>query len=547
MQDRSPHPRAGTFAALRRRLFATLLTVQLVNAVAVWSHVVVVQWTLTTRGESATVVALAPAAMALPFLALSLPVGAVVGFASRERMQAIAMVASAVSAATGAALSALEVDHAALLIVSVVVVGSALVVVGVAWQSLLPDLVHRGLLPSATVLDGAIYNVARAVGPLLAGIGLGLAGPARTFLATSALFATGAVVFLLVEHRRPGRRGPRRPVLGEIVGGLRFARYSPWTRRLLLRMVMFGLPASALWALISLVVHDRLGLGSRGFGLVMALVGSGAVVATFVLPPLRLRLHVATFAALGSAVYAVTLLVMGLGTSAVLVGGVLVLGGLAWVGVQSTWMMLAHQALPDWVRPRIIALLLFLFQGTQAVGSLLWGVAADLLGLPAALVTAAGVMLVSILVLLRAGLGSSVGIEPDPAEPDEALHAVLATAHDGQLVVRYAYEVSPGRGDEFARGMAQLRLSRLRLGARHWSLGPHPERAGTFVETYWVSGREELLEQETVRLTAPEQRLRAAVRSVAVQVCGPHTSPATARDEQPTAPPDGAGEGGDER
>lgn len=524
-EESRPGPSAGTFAALRLPLFAVLLTMQLTNAVAVWAHVVTVQWTLTVRGESATVVSLAPAAMALPFVLLALPVGAVVGFAPRERLLSVAMLVSALSAAAGAAMSLTGSDHAALLVATVVVVGAALVVVGVAWQSLLPDLVGRGLLPSATVLDGSIYNVARAVGPLAAGVGLGLVGPAWTFLGTSALFALGGTVLLVLERRRPGRRHPRRPLVQEIVGGLRFTRYSPWTRRLLLRMVMFGLPASALWALISLVVHDRLGLASRGFGVVMALIGSGAVLATFVLPPLRRRLEVAAFAAWGSLVYAATLVTAGLSTEVVLVGGVLVLGGVAWVGVQSTWMMLAHQALPDWVRPRVIALLLLLFQGTQAIGALLWGVAADLVGLPTALLAAALLMVVSVLVLLRGGLGSSAGIEPDLAEVDPARCPDPDVAHDGELVVRFDYQVAPEREPEFTATMAALRLSRLRLGAREWRLQPDPARPGVFVESYRVASRHELREQESARLTVPELRLRSAVRATAEQVWGPRTSP----------------------
>ena len=78
-----------------------------------------------------------------------------------------AMAASPVSPPQPARVlvSAVRADHAALLLATVVVVGAALVVVGVAWQSLLPDLVDRALLPSAAVLDGAVYNVARARRP----------------------------------------------------------------------------------------------------------------------------------------------------------------------------------------------------------------------------------------------------------------------------------------------------------------------------------------------------------------------------------------------
>lgn len=517
----------GPLAALRVRTFQVLMGVQLANAVAVWVHVVSVQWILTERGESATVVSLAPAAVALPFLALALPVGVVVGFASRERLMMLATLASGTSAAVGAVLAGSGVDHAALVLATVVVVGAALVVVGVAWQSLLPETVGRALVPSAAVVDGAAYNIARALGPLLAGIGLGLQGPAVVFGLVALLFGSCTVVLLLVQLRSPGRRGPRRPIVPAIRGALRFTRHSPWTTRLLLRMTMFGLPASALWALVSLVVHDRLQLGAPGFGVMMALLGFGAIAATLLLARLRQRLSVRVFAALGSVTYAATLAAMGLSTVPTVVAVFLVLGGIAWVAVQSTWMMLAHQALPDWVRPRIIALVLLLFQGTQAVGSLLWGVAADLVGLPVALLSASFLMLVSVVVLLRSGLGSSAGIEPLLADPDASIAALVSGAATGELLVRYEYVVEPGQVRAFEEAMGPLRLSRLRLGARAWTL-EHDGRAvdaGQWVETYRVSGREELMEQETIRLTVPEERLRVAVREIATHVRGPALLP----------------------
>lgn len=520
----------GPLAALRVRTFRVLMGVQLANAVAVWVHVVSVQWILTERGESATIVSLAPAAVALPFLVLALPAGVVVGFASRERLMMLAALASGISAAMGAVLSGTGADHAALVLASVVVVGVALVVVGVAWQSLLPETVGRSLIPSAAAVDGAAYNIARALGPLLAGIGLGLQGPVVVFGLVALLFGACAVVLFLVQLRSPGRRSPRRPIVPAIRGALRFTRHSPWTTRLLLRMTLFGLPASALWALVSLVVHDRLELGSRGFGAMMALIGVGAVAATLLLTRLRQRLSARVFAALGSVAYAATLAVMGLSAVPAVVGAFLALGGVAWVAVQSTWMMLAHQALPDWVRPRVIALVLLLFQGTQAVGSLVWGVAADLVGLPAALLSASLLMVVSVLVLLRSGLGSSAGIEPVLAEPDATIAALVSGATAGELRVRYEYDVAPGQVGAFEAAMGPLRLSRLRVGARGWTL--EQSRRGSdegverWVETYLVSDRDELMEQETVRLTIPEERLRFAVREIATQVLGPVVLPA---------------------
>ncbi|QYJ03574.1 MFS transporter [Nocardioides panacisoli] len=530
-------------AALGVRALPLLLGVQLANAVAVWVHVVAVQWMLTVRGESAFVISMAPAAMAVPFLLFALPLGVVVGYASREKLMVASTSVSALTALTLVLATSAGLTHPTVLLATVGMVGSALVVVGVSWQSLLPEVVGRGLVPAASLLDGAVFNVARAVGPLLAGIGLGLFVPAATFGLVAALFGGCALTLVLHQRRAtPGRRGPRRPVLPAIGGALHFARHSPWTRRLLWRMTMFGLPASAMWALVSLVAYERFDLDSDGFGVMMALLGSGAVVGTVTLGPLRHRCSVKVFAAALSTVYAATLVALGSFAPLGLVGIFLVLGGVAWVGVQSTWMMLAHQALPDWVRPRIIALVLFLFQGTQALGSLVWGVAADLVGLTGALATAAVMMVISVAVLLRSGLGSSVGIEPVLADADASVAAVAAEAGEGQLVVRYDYRVDESADDRFAEAMAHLRLSRLRMGAQHWSLTKDSAQPGVYTETYRVASRGDLLEQETERLTVPEQRLRHAVAETAAQVYGPSVEPVTASGEGAVATqPDGQG------
>lgn len=518
--------------ALRVRALPLLLGVQLANAIGVWVHVVAVQWMLTVRGESAVVISLAPAAMAVPFLLFALPLGVVVGYASREKLMVASTSVSALTALALVLATSVGLTHPAVLLATVAMVGSALVVVGVSWQSLLPEVVGRGLVPAASLLDGAVFNVARAVGPLLAGIGLGLFAPAATFGLVAALFGGCALTLFLYQRRAtPGRRGPRRAVLPAIRGALHFTRHSPWTQRLLWRMTMFGLPASALWALVSLVAYERFDLDSDGFGVMMALLGTGAVVGTVTLGPLRHRCSVKVFAAALSTVYAATLVALGWFAPLGFVAVFLVLGGVAWVGVQSTWMMLAHQALPDWVRPRIIALVLFLFQGTQALGSLAWGVVADLMGLTGALTTAAALMVVSVAVLLRSGLGSSVGIEPVLADADASVAAVAAKADDGQLVVRYDYVVDEDTRDSFAEAMAHLRLSRLRMGAQRWSLAEDSTRPGVYTETYRVASRAELFEQETERLTVPEQRLRLAVEDAAAQVHGPSVESVAASDE----------------
>jgi MFS family permease len=299
------------------------------------------------------------------------------------------------------------------------------------------------------------------------------------------------------------------------MGAVRFAAHSPWTRRLLLRMVLFGVPSSCLWAALPLVAHDRLHLDSSGFGVMMGMIGAGAVVGTLVLTSVRSRMSVNGFAVLGSIAYAAVLAVLATVGSVPVVAAFLVLGGAAWVGVQSTWMQLGHQALPSWVRPRIIAMILFLFQGTQAVGSLVWGAAVDLLGLRSAVLVAAVAMVLSALGLLRRGLYPSVGIEPEPAAARVSTVAPHGAGTSGDVMVEVDHSVAPADEDDFFTAMQRLRLSRLRLGARRWTLFADPRSPGHYVECYVVGGWAEYVAQETDRLTVPERQLRDRVAGLA--------------------------------
>jgi MFS family permease len=501
--------------ALRFARFRLLLVIQLANAVGVWMHVVAAQWILAEAGRSATEVAAVPAAMSLPFFLLCLPFGALAGRTSAVRMMCTSTALSSLASSCAAFLAWTRPDSLWLLLLTVAGIGSGLVALAIAWQSQIPRLVDRRAVGSAALVDGATFNLARAVGPIAGGLGLSLLGAPATFALTAVVFVMSAVCIFGVMPRGPVTDPTRERLVRSIRGGLRFTRHSPWTRRLILRLCLFGLPSAALWALLPLVVHQRLGLGADGFGLLFGMVGLGAVGGTVALAPVRARLTVNQFGFAGSLMFAGMLLGLALAPGVWVVAGMLVLGGASWVGVQTTWMAAAHQALPDWIRPRIIALILLAFQGSQAVGALLWGAAADLVGTQWALGAAAALMGSAAVGFLRHGLHPSEGIEPDPAD---AVAPSLGggALPEGTIRLEFTYVPSAGQATAFLDAVASLRLSRLRLGAAAWELLVDPARPGEYVETFSFGSWADYVAAETVRLTVPEERLRVRVRDLIV-------------------------------
>src|ERR1700687_4383097 len=80
------------------------------------------------------------------------------------------------------------------------------------------------------------------------------------------------------------------PFISALRAGGRYVRYAPVVRRILLRSALFLVPASALWGLLPLIARRQLALGADGYGLLLGVLGVGAIFGAVILPCLRARM-----------------------------------------------------------------------------------------------------------------------------------------------------------------------------------------------------------------------------------------------------------------
>src|SRR5207249_2500191 len=208
----------------------------------------------------------------------------------------------------------------------------------------------------------------------------------RRLLLVTQAWMLGVVLVLARWHREvPRSRLPPEDVPGAMRAGVRYVRHSAPFRAVLARTAAFVVPASALWALLPLFARRGLGLSATGYGLLLGCLGAGAIVGAAFLPRLRERLTSDRLVLAGTAVFAAVSAVVALARVPLIAGGGLFIGGMAWMGAMSTLSVAAQNAVPAWVRARALAVGLLALQGSMAVGSLLWGVVATHLDIPAAL------------------------------------------------------------------------------------------------------------------------------------------------------------------
>lgn len=125
------------------------------------------------------------------------------------------------------------------------VLGTGAILVAPAYQSLVPDMVPRGQVPDAAALGSININLARVVGPAVAGLLVAQVGVAAVFAVdTATLLLYGIVV---AAHPQLGGtpESSERFLPGLRAGG-RYVRNAPVVRRILLRAALFLIPGSCL-------------------------------------------------------------------------------------------------------------------------------------------------------------------------------------------------------------------------------------------------------------------------------------------------------------
>ncbi|WP_259471697.1 MFS transporter [Streptomyces shenzhenensis] len=514
----SPPAPAATdspWAPLAARLFRALWIAQLVSNTGSWMQTVGAQWLLV--GDGAALVTLVQTASSLPVVLLALPSGVLADRFDRRSVLLAAQFAMLAVSAVLAVLAFTDALSPTALLVLTFLLGCGTALMGPAWQAIQPELVERRQLGQAAALGAVNMNLARAVGPALGGAVVAAAGAGWVF-AFNAVSYLGIAAVLAVWRRPSADAAPaavNEGMLAALHAGRRYVWNASGVRRVLLRTLLFIPGGAALWALLPLTASSSLGLGSGGYGLLLAAVGVGAVAGAFALPRVRRTLGANGTLAAGAVVFAGVLAVLAQVRTPWLVAVALLPAGLAWIAVLSTLNAAVQTRLPGWVRARGLAVYLLVFQGGQALAAPLWGVVAAWVGLSACLLIAGAVMLLSAASVRRWPLYDAAEINPSPSDHWPTPPLVFEPGQaDGPVLVTVVYRVPADDRAEFTDRMHRVAASRRRTGALDWGLyqdGNDPER---FVETYLVVSWAEHRAQHHVRLTATDRRREERAREL---------------------------------
>jgi MFS family permease len=503
--DKPPAEGTSAWAPFRHRMFAAMWGAQFVSNTGGWMQTVAAQWLMLTLTSSAAYVALVQTAASLPVLLFAVLAGTVGDLVNRRKFLLVTqtLMLAAAAALGGLAIAGLVTPWTLLALLFGAGVGQALT--SPTWQTLQPELVAPAERTQAISLGAVNQNLARAVGPAIGGALLAATSAGDVFLINAATFA--AVIAVIAAWRggaRPASALPQEHVGEAIRAGGRYVAASPALRAILIRAALFIFFAAAIWALLPLTAESVLHLGSGGYGLLLGTVGIGAVAGAALLPRLRARLTPTALLAAGSVGLAIVAMLMALVHVTVVIAIALAGGGICWILALSTLNSMYQLSLPGWVKARGMSFYLIVFQGGNAIGSAVMGVAAQHAGLTPVLLAAAAGLALGPLAAFRWRFQS---IRPDgllPAGDWPEPHLSNGADADGPVMVAVRYQAQPGKEDELIARLRDARYSRRRTGATSWRAWREASQPGVILEQFIVASWAEHQRQHE-RITRRDQ------------------------------------------
>ncbi len=370
----------------RQREYMLLWSAQFVSTLGSYAAGIIYPLLVLAITESPVIVGWVSALRILPYLLLSLPVGALIDRWNRRRVMLVCDIGRAV--AVGSLPLAMWAGALTMpqIYVVAVIEGTLLVFFNIAETAALPRVVPAGQLPQAAAQNQVGFAGAAIAGPALGTWLFGTLGHGLPFAVNAAGFALSATLLWRLRTRFDRIDAPpSRNLRAEIAEGLRWL----WQERLVRDMALITGVSNFIQAampLLMIVLAKRQGASEAEIGLIFSLAGAGGMFGALVGGWVRRRFSFGQVIIGTLALQALTFPLFGWAGSALALG--LVFGVNQFVGPIYNVVQFSHRIamIPDGLQGRVnssFRLIAFILNPVGAAlcgtliehGSALWAVA----------------------------------------------------------------------------------------------------------------------------------------------------------------------------
>jgi predicted MFS family arabinose efflux permease len=391
-----------TFKAFSYRDFRLMWAGAFTSSVGTWMQEVAQNWLILTMTGSTALLGLDAFLGDAPFLLFSLFGGVLADRMDRRRILFGSQVVQMSSAILLAALILTGNIHVWIILTLSFVVGFAQSFGGPAYQALIPTLVDKEDLPNAVAMNSIQFNLARVIGPVLAGVAFYKFGAAVCFGLNALSFLAPIAALSFLARGGMVSSPSTETVLQSLRTGLKAVTDDKGLRGLVTLGFIGSFCAMPLVTFLPVFAKDVFHRDAKGYSILLAAFGIGAIggaVGTAWIGNVRRKGVVAvsmqmTFGALMAG--------FAFSRNPIVSYALLALAGASLMVVFAMFMTLVQANVDDRLRGRVVSVYSLAFRGAMPLGNLVAGLVASVATAPRVLMANGIVMLgVGAIVLLR--------------------------------------------------------------------------------------------------------------------------------------------------
>ncbi|MBC7771293.1 MAG: MFS transporter [Pyrinomonadaceae bacterium] len=370
---------------LRHKHFRTVWCGALISSVGGWMEMIGVQWQMAQitldkdwvaaghPGASLMMAYLGTAQLA-PTLLLGIAGGVVADRVNRKKMLLLTQVILMVVAAFLAVASIPAVGWLSpMFLIGISLVNGITMAFNVpAWQVLTPRLVPREELTKAITLNGIQFNLARIVGPGLGGLLMAYYGPTALFVVNTVSFLGVILAVWSTPDSPPPARDGRR-AMEQVREAVAFVFGNKGPCRVFLALVIFSILAAPLVRMLPLFIKEVYHQEERTFGIMLAVMGVGAVLGGLALKLMPSWYPKHHFIPLSMTLSGISVLLFSVVNSVYLASGLIFFVGVFWLWSFNSSMSAMQLLVDDRMRGRVLAVCNTAIFGANPLGLLLAG------------------------------------------------------------------------------------------------------------------------------------------------------------------------------
>jgi len=401
--------RASSFAPLRVRNFRLFWISGIVSNTGRWFQAVAVPIIVLDITGSAGWVGIAGFAQLLPTALMGPLAGAIADRYPRRRVLLITQSVQALLAFGFMAMWITGIRSVGAYVAASVVAGVAGGLNLPAWQAFVSELVPRDQLMGAITLNSAQFNAARMIGPAMAGVMIAAIGPAWAFGINGVSYAA-VLVALTMMRLTPlpvDRSSPMRPVR-EFVETLAYIRQRPGIVTAILAVSLIGMFGLSVQTLSVVMAEDVFHRGGGGFGLMLSMVGMGAVLSSPFITQMAGRVRRSRVQGTALVLYGMSISLLAVAPWFGLALVAMMMMGAAHIASASTLNTAIQLQVDERVRAKVLSVYLTSLLLANPIGQLVLGQLIERFGARRSFGGAAAAMLAMAAILMASGRMSSL-------------------------------------------------------------------------------------------------------------------------------------------